>query len=142
VDSSLPPLRRLTLGNWLGTGLPKLTALRVRKAKPGVYADGDGLYLCVSSSMSHTWVFRFNPGTVAVPEMGLGSSDSKTELAEAREARVEARRLLRFGRNPIDVRKQDRRLSAKIQGKAQCETPRSMALEPHRGCGGPKVPAG
>src|ERR1700733_15939709 len=54
-----------------------------------------------------------SPGTVAVPEMGLGSSDSKTELAEAREARDEARRLLRFGRNPIDVRKQDRRLSAK-----------------------------
>jgi hypothetical protein len=98
-----------------------------------------------------------SPGTVAVPEMGLGSSDSKTELAEAREARDEARRLLRFGRNPIDVRKQDRRLSAKrptfgeiadnllaakIQGMAQCETPRSMALEPHDGCGGPKVPAG
>jgi hypothetical protein len=82
------------------------------------------------------------PGTVAVPEMGLGSSDSKTELAEAREARDEARRLLRFRRNPIDVRKQDRRLSAKIQGMAQCETPRSMALEPHDGCGGPKVPAG
>jgi hypothetical protein len=32
-----------------------------------------------------------SPGTVAVPEMGLGSSDSKTELAEAREARDEAR---------------------------------------------------
>ena len=131
--------------------MPKLTALRVRKAKPGAYAEGDGLYLCVSSSMSHTWVFRFNPGTVAVPEMVLGSSDSKTELAEAREARDEARRLLRFGRNPIDVRKQDRRLSAKrptfgeiagnllaakIQGMAQCETPRSMALEPHDGRGG------
>src|SRR5277367_249987 len=51
---------RAILGNWLGTGLPKLTALRVRKAKPRVYADGDGLYLCVSSSMSHTWVFRFS----------------------------------------------------------------------------------
>jgi integrase len=92
--------------------LPKLTAQGVKKAKPGIYTDGGGLYLCVSSSRSRTWVFRFS-WRGGRPEMGLGSFDPKTELADVREARDEARRLLRSGRNPIDVRKQDRRLSAK-----------------------------
>ena len=99
-------------GTEWGTGVPKLTALEVKKANPGIYADGDGLYLCVSSSLSHTWVFRFS-WRGSRPEMGLGSFKPKTELADAREARDEARRLLRTGRNPIDVRKQERRFSAK-----------------------------
>jgi integrase len=99
-------------GTGWGTGVPKLTALEVRKAKPGIYHDGDGLYLCVSPSMSHAWVFRFS-WRGSRPEMGLGSFVAKTELANARDARDEARRVLRSGRNPIDVRNQERRLSAK-----------------------------
>ena len=38
----------------------RLTALKVDKAKrPGMYADGGGLYLRVTQSGTKNWVFRF-----------------------------------------------------------------------------------
>ena len=38
----------------------QLTALKVDKAKrPGMYADGGGLYLRVTHSGTKNWVFRF-----------------------------------------------------------------------------------
>ncbi|MGZ5861156.1 MAG: Arm DNA-binding domain-containing protein, partial [Croceibacterium sp.] len=38
--------------------MPKLTDLKVRKAKPGVYGDGGGLYLRVKPSGAKSWVLR------------------------------------------------------------------------------------
>jgi integrase len=46
--------------------------------------------------------------------MGLGSLDEGVSLAEARLARDEARQLLRSGRNPIEVRREARRLAVKV----------------------------
>jgi hypothetical protein len=45
--------------------------------------------------------------------MGLGSVDSGVGLAEARAERDKFRHILRSGRNPIEVRQQERRASAK-----------------------------
>ena len=102
---------RVTWGTRWGTRLPKLTALDVKKAKPGIHPDGDGLYLCVSPAGKRTWVYRFSwRGTR--PEMGLGSFDQKTELSDARNARDEARRDLKTDRNPIEARRERRRAAA------------------------------
>jgi integrase len=89
-----------------------LTALKAKTADPGVYADGGGLYLCVSAARTRTWVYRFS-WRGGRPEMGLGSLEAGVGLAEARAARDEARQILRSGRNPIEVRRESRRASAK-----------------------------
>jgi hypothetical protein len=81
----------------------KLTALRVaREKRPGVYADGGGLYLQVTNHGSKSWIFRFwvaerdpktgeivrDPATNKVcgrgRKMGLGSCIT-VSLAEARD---------------------------------------------------------
>ena len=71
--------------------------------KPGVHAYGDGLYLQVRTADRRTWIFRY---TVAGKArwMGLGALDD-VPLADAREAAIEARKLLRAGLDPIDERK-------------------------------------
>jgi len=92
--------------------LPRLTALKVKTTGPGIYSDGGGLYLCVSSTPTRTWVYRFSwRGTR--PEMGLGSVESGVGLAEARADRDKYRQILRSGRNPIEVRQEERRALAK-----------------------------
>lgn len=90
----------------------KLTARKAATAGPGTYPDGGGLYLCVSSNLTRTWVYRFSWRNRR-PEMGLGSLDQGVGLAEARAARDEARQVLRSGRNPIEVRREAKRLSTK-----------------------------
>jgi integrase len=80
-----------------------LNARKVATAGPGIYPDGGGLYLCVSKSLSRSWVFRFSWDNRR-PEMGLGLIAEGVGLAEARQARDEARRILRSGKNPIEAR--------------------------------------
>ena len=92
--------------------MPRLTALKVKTTGPGIYSDGGGLYLCVSSSLTRTWVYRFS-WRGARPEMGLGSLESGVGLAEARADRDKYRQILRSGRNPIGVRQEERRALAK-----------------------------
>jgi integrase len=89
-----------------------LTALKAKTAGPGVHSDGGGLYLCVSSTLSRTWVYRFSWRGLR-PEMGLGSTASGVGLAEARVQRDKYRQILRSGRNPIEVRQEARRALAK-----------------------------
>jgi integrase len=84
--------------------LSKLTARKAATAGPGNYPDGGGLYLCVSSSLKRTWVYRFS-WRGRRPEMGLGSLAVGVGLAQARAARDEARTILRSGRNPIEARR-------------------------------------
>jgi integrase len=91
--------------------LSRLTARRAATAGPGIYPDGGGLYLCVSSSLTRTWVYRFS-WHGRRPEMGLGSLDARLGLGAARAARDEARRVLQSGRNPIEVRREVRRATA------------------------------
>lgn len=84
----------------------RLTALTASRAGPGIYPDGDGLYLCVSKTGRRTWVFRFS-WQGRRPEMGLGNFDD-LPLIDARDAAAAARKLVRAGINPIEARRAER----------------------------------
>jgi hypothetical protein len=85
----------------------KLTALRVsRDLKPGMYADGAGLYLQVTGAGAKSWLYRFSLRGKA-REMGLGSL-SAVSLSEARTKAAECRRLRQEGIDPIEARKAQR----------------------------------
>lgn len=84
--------------------LNRLTDLIIRRAKePGWYADGGGLYLRIYPDGSKRWVFVFQwQGKRA--EMSLGPL-ADCSLAQARDERDSARKLVREGVNPIEDRK-------------------------------------
>jgi integrase len=85
----------------------RLTALKVSRAiKPGMYADGGGLYLQVTGTGAKSWIYRYMLRG-REREMGLGSL-SAVCLADARTKAVECRNLRQEGIDPIDVRKKKR----------------------------------
>ena len=87
---------------WAGI-MGKLTVLKMRSLySPGRYGDGDGLWLQVRDADHKSWLLRFTLHGRA-REMGLGST-GLVSLAEAREAGLEARRLLREGIDPLERR--------------------------------------
>lgn len=90
-------------GTPVARALNRLTARGVAAAKPGYHADGGGLFLRVSDSLSRSWVFRYSRNK-RPREMGLGSALTVT-LQEAREKAHQQRRLLANGKDPIDERK-------------------------------------
>lgn len=82
----------------------RLSAVKVSKlTKPGRYPDGGGLYLQISQSGTKSWLLRYMLHGRA-RHAGLGPL-SLVSLAEARMATLDARRLLRDGRDPIEERK-------------------------------------
>ncbi len=81
----------------------KLTARAAATTKPGSYGDGAGLWLVVAASGARKWVYRFT-WLGKVTQMGLGSADV-VSLAEARDLRGGARKLLANGVNPIEARR-------------------------------------
>jgi integrase len=84
--------------------IDRLTDLRVRREKaPGLYPDGRGLYLQVTSTGGKSWVFRYMLRRKA-REMGLGSF-LDVSLAEARDSADEARKLRKQGIDPIEARR-------------------------------------
>jgi integrase len=88
----------------MGRAVEKLKALRVEKVskKPGLYNDGAGLCLRVTSPTARSWVLRYMLDGNA-REMGLGPYPD-ISLAEARVAAAEARKLKALGKDPIDAR--------------------------------------
>lgn len=81
----------------------RLTALRVQHAKkPGMLADGDGLYLQVAGAGARSWIFRFTFACKS-REMGLGSLKG-VGLAAARVKAAHCRELLADGIDPIAAR--------------------------------------
>lgn len=80
----------------------RLTATFVRQVKqPGVYRDGAGLILRVSSSGSRRWVFRCMPtGTGKIRDVGVGSAND-VSLAEARDKASVLRKIAREGGDPV-----------------------------------------
>ena len=72
-------------------------------AKPGLHADGGGLYLSVTDTGAKSWRFIWRVGGKR-REMGLGALAS-VSLADARTAAQAARSLVATGGNPIEVRK-------------------------------------
>lgn len=70
-----------------------------RQAKPGVYADGGGLYLQVTQAGVKSWLFRYMRQGKA-RGMGLGPLHT-VSLAEARVKALECRKLLLDGIDPL-----------------------------------------
>jgi integrase len=99
----------------------RLSAVKVATSrKPGLYADGDGLYLQVTESGSRSWVFRFK-ASGRTRDMGLGSLNT-VGLAEARAIAAECRRQRLQGIDPIEARK-----SGRVQ--AQLDAARSITFD-------------
>jgi integrase len=85
----------------------KLTAVEVEALKDkGLYPDGDGLYLRVTSTGTKSWIYRYTQeGTTR--DMGLGPLAS-VSLAKARRLAADARGQRQEGDDPIAVRKGQR----------------------------------
>ncbi|WP_334162635.1 tyrosine-type recombinase/integrase [Phenylobacterium sp.] len=76
-------------------------------AKPRKYADGDGLYLHVMPSGAKLWRFAYRyQGRQKL--LALGAYPEVT-LEAARDARLEARRLLRQSEDPAALRRAEKR---------------------------------
>jgi integrase len=82
----------------------RLSAARVATlTEPGVYADGDGLYLQATPTGAKSWIFRYHRHGRG-RWMGLGAV-SKVGLADARAKAAECRAHLQRGIDPIEERK-------------------------------------
>jgi integrase len=108
----------------MARGIHRLTALSIKRNKPGRIADGGGLYLQIGRQGTKAWLFRFMLNGRA-REMGLGSCHTLS-LAEARDAALECRKQLLAGLDPIEARKANRRAqllqAAKAMTLRQCAT--------------------
>ena len=95
----------------------RLTALKVAQTREaGMYADGDGLYLQVTSPSAKSWIFRYSRSGKK-REMGLGSLNA-ISLAEARERARICRQQLVDGIDPLAARAQARARVATNDAKA------------------------
>jgi integrase len=91
----------------MARAIGRLTALKVEKAKkPGLYADGGGLYLRVTPEGARNWVLRYMLNR-RPRWMGLGPL-ALYGLQEAREKALDARRKRHEGIDPIDARRAER----------------------------------
>src|SRR5258708_38428215 len=85
-----------------------LSPLKVKNAKPGMYADGGCLYLQVTprkdgKRFNRSWIFRYRVNG-RLRDMGLGSVDTLS-LSEARERAREQRKQRLDGIDPIEQRR-------------------------------------
>lgn len=81
----------------------RLSARAVANAKPGMHADGGGLYLQVTPKLARSWIFRYTRAK-RPHDMGLGSLHT-VSLQEAREKALQARRALAAGEDPLAARR-------------------------------------
>lgn len=91
--------------------LNKLSALAVKNAGAGRYADGGGLWLIKREDGGGQWVLRFTIHGRR-REMGLGSI-SEVSLKEAREESERWRAVARSGLDPISQREKNKREAVK-----------------------------
>ena len=80
-----------------------LKAKEIEHAKPGMHADGNGLYLRVQNSGAKGWIFRFQLNGRR-REMGLGILEDKP-VVDARTEALNLSKLVRQGIDPIEERK-------------------------------------
>ena len=85
----------------------RLNPKQIDTLPPGSHADGNNLYLVVKPSGSRSYMLRYS-WHGRMQKMGLGST-SKVRLADARDAAIDANRLLAKGINPRDQRDEERR---------------------------------
>ena len=85
------------------------THANVHKAPLGRHNAAPGLYLIVTAR-GRRWAFRYTkPSTRRVTELGLGSA-TVFSLAEAREKALDCRRAVAKGHDPIEQKREARRL--------------------------------
>ncbi len=80
-----------------------------------MHADGAGLYLRVLETGTRSWILIFR-WRGRRREMGLGGA-RYVGLTEARIHADAARRMIRFGQDPIDTRRRARGLSPRSGGR-------------------------
>ncbi|MEE4206931.1 MAG: integrase arm-type DNA-binding domain-containing protein [Erythrobacter sp.] len=81
-----------------------LTALKVKTAKPGRYADGGGLQLLVKASGARSWVFRYMIAGRS-RDLGLGpAGPGGISLADARDEAAALRLKVKQGVDPLEER--------------------------------------
>jgi integrase len=80
----------------------KLTTKIIKNLPAGKHGDGDGLQLVITAPERGKWVLRYQVAYKS-REMGLGAFPLVT-LTKAREAALEARRLIHGGGDPLDER--------------------------------------
>ncbi|MGJ4905490.1 tyrosine-type recombinase/integrase [Bradyrhizobium sp. HKCCYLS2058] len=96
-----------------------LTALKIKQnLKPGMYADGLGLYLKVRDGNSKSWIFRYRTGG-KLRDMGLGPFHT-VSLAEAREKAEVCRAMRLKGLDPLEERHREQQ--AKVIEAAEAIT--------------------
>lgn len=80
----------------------------VKTTKPGLYADGGGLYLQVTENGLKTWIFRFMLHGRR-RDMGLGRAGNRdVTLAQARDKAADVRKLVKAGIDPIEAAKAEK----------------------------------
>jgi integrase len=104
--------------------LHRLSARKVEALnKPGLHADGGGLYLQISPTGSKSWKYRYSIQS-RVRDMGVGAL-ADVSLAQARELAAQNRKLAKQGVDPLAQRHQER--AAKALEAARAITFRDMA---------------
>src|ERR1700682_5940093 len=79
------------------------------RSKPYKIADGDGLFLLITPSGSKYWRLKyFFGGKEKLLALGVYP---ETNLAEARERRAQARKVLAAGNDPGEAKKEAKRLA-------------------------------
>jgi len=110
----------------------KLSQMKIMKTtKPGLYADGGGLYLQVTKAGVKSWLFRYMRDKKA-HGMGLGPLHT-IGLADARIRAMDCRRMLIDGIDPLATRHGERKARQIAEAKAvtfeKCAT---LYIEAHR----------
>ena len=97
----------------------RLSPGKVKNARPGMHADGGGLYLQATEgsgdAINRSWIFRFATNG-RERHMGIGSLQD-VGLAVARQKAADARKLLAQGINPIDARNESKATAAAANAK-------------------------
>jgi integrase len=90
----------------MGRSFNRLSPRFVQTAQPGMWCDGGGLYLQVTTGSDgkprKSWLYRFALNG-RERQMGLGSFDD-AGLADAREKAAKERKLVKDGIDPIEAR--------------------------------------
>jgi integrase len=113
----------------MGRGINRLSGADLRRNKPGLFFDGGGLALQVTTAKdgkgySRSWIFRYTTAG-RMRHMGLGSINT-IGLAEARERARQCRQQRLDGIDPIEARAAER--AAKTAASAKAMTFEQAAL--------------
>jgi integrase len=100
-----------------------LTSLEITHAKPGMHADGGGLYLLVNKDKRKSWIFRYQVNGRR-REMGIGPLADLT-VTQARAKAEDLKALTKKGRDPLEERRQEEAETARLLA----EQAREVVLE-------------